>query len=220
MKKLQFTFGIITSHHTCVFMPQVLNSIYSMDGIDRENFEVIVVGGPNSYSTGLNFIHIPFDETPRNSIKKNLISEKASMENIVFLHDYFSFNDQWYNGFLEFGNYWDVCMTMILNHDGCRFRDWVMWDAPENQTHSNKFCYLAPYSYDKTQYMYISGAYWISKKTTMINEPLNKWLNWGECEDLEWSKRIIRKGYKYKMNPLSVVHILKPGKYNFKYLPE
>ena len=61
----------------------------------------------------------------------------------------------------------------------------------------------------------------MDKKELMEKEPLNKWLQWGDCEDLEWSKRVLRKGYKYKMNPLSVVHIIKPFKDTvFKHMIE
>jgi len=202
-------------------MPQILTSIHSIEGMNKDDFEIIVCGGPQTHGNGIDFIHIPFDETPRNALKKNMITDRASMENIVFLHDYFGFDSQWYQGFLEFGDYWGICMNMLLNIDGTRFRDWLMWDSPENQTLDGKVGLLAPYSYDKFEYMYISGAYWVAKTKVMKEEPLNKWYHWGECEDLEWSKRVLRKGYKYKMNTMSIAHVLKPYKDTcFKYSNE
>lgn len=221
MKKLNFTFGIVTSNRICVFMPHILNSIRSLNGLEKENCEIIVVGGPSNYNGDDDFKHIPFDDTPRIALKKNLITESASKENIVFLHDYFAFDADWYNGFLEFGDHWDICMNMLINTDGRRFRDWLAWDDPKNQTIDGKVGLLAPYSYDKFKHMYISGAYWVAKTELMKKEPLNKWFHWGECEDLEWSKRVLRKGYKYKMNTLSVVHVIKPYKETgFKYMIE
>ncbi len=221
MKKLEFTFGIVTSNRICVFMPQILHSIRNMNSLKKDNYEIIVVGGPKNYNGDGDFKHIEFDDTPRIALKKNLITESSTKENIVFLHDYFAFNEDWYNGFLEFGDHWDICMNMILNTDGSRFRDWLSWDDPINQRPDGKVGLLAPYSYDKFQYMYISGAYWVAKTELMKKEPLNKWFHWGECEDLEWSKRVLRKGYKYKMNTLSVVHVIKPNKETgFKYMSE
>lgn len=221
MKKLEFTFGIVTSNRICVFMPYILNSIRNIASLEKENYEIIVVGGPKNYNGDSDFKHIEFDDTPRIALKKNLITENSTKENIVFLHDYFAFDSEWYNGFLQFGNHWDICMNMLINTDGTRFRDWLAWDAPENQVGPNKIGLLAPYSYDKFKYMYISGAYWIAKKELMEKEPLNKWFHWGECEDLEWSKRVLRKGYKYKMNTLSVVNVIKPHKSTvFKYMNE
>jgi hypothetical protein len=197
-----------------------------MHELDRNNFEIIIVGGGGEKyfldeNTQVDYRHIPFDNSPRITVKKNLITENATKENIVFLHDYFGFDDQWYQGYLEFGDHWDICMNIILNTDGSRFRDWVTWDAPENQDINGKTGLLAPYSYDKQEYMYISGGYWVAKKSVMEKEPLNKWLQQCECEDLEWSKRVLRKGYKYKMNTMSVNYVLKPYKATaFKYMPE
>jgi hypothetical protein len=217
MKLLEFTFGIITSEKSISYVDTILHSIYSLEGLSDENYEIVVVGGNERKDK--NLIHVPFDNSPRIALKKNLITEHSSKENIVFLHDYFTFDSQWYMGFLEFGNHWDICMNMILNQDGRRFRDWVTWDAPENQRREGKSGLLVPYSYDKFKHMYISGGYWVAKKETMKKEPLNKWLQWSECEDLEWSKRVLRKGFKYKMNPLSVVHVIKPFKDTvFKYI--
>lgn len=219
MKQMEFTFGIITSEKSTCYVDNIISSIYNMDGLSDEHFEILIVGGHNR--DGRNVKHIPFDNSPKIALKKNLITENASKENIVFLHDYFAFDTQWYLGFLEFGDHWDICMNMILNTDGRRFRDWITWDAPENQTREGKSGLLAPYSYDKFKHMYISGGYWVAKKELMEKEPLNKWLQWGDCEDLEWSKRVLRKGYKYKMNPLSVVHIIKPFKDTvFKHMIE
>ena len=198
--------------------------------MELDDFEIVIVGGDGRPYTvedntgnpiNVPYKFIPFDDTPRIALKKNLITEAATKNNIVFLHDYFAFNEDWYNGFLEFGDHWDICMNMLLNTDGNRFRDWLSWDDPINQTPGGKVGLLAPYSYDKFQYMYISGAYWIAKTELMKKEPLNKWFHWGECEDLEWSKRVLRKGYKYKMNPLSVVRVIKPYKETgFEYMPE
>lgn len=219
MKRLTFTFGIVTSNRTCVFVPRILDSIRNMFSIEKDEYEIIIVGGPKNYNGDTDFKHIEFDETPRIALKKNIISEKSNKENIVFLHDYFAFDSDWYNGFLQFGNYWDICMNLMLNMDGSRYRDWVTWDAPENQTIDGKVGLLAPYSYDKFQHMYISGGYWIAKRELMLKEPINKWFHWGECEDLEWSKRVLRKGYKYKMNTLSVTNVIKPFKDAvFKYM--
>ena len=102
--------------------------------------------------------------------------------------------------------------TVILNSDGSRYRDWCIWDHPEicylNGEHS---VVLPPYSFDKTEYMYISGAYWVSKKYVMEREPLNEDLLWGDGEDVEWSKRVIPQ-YNYRMNEYSKVRLLKDKK--------
>ena len=36
-------------------------------------------------------------------------------------------NDNWYNGFLKYGNNFDWCITKIINTDGSRFRDYTLF---------------------------------------------------------------------------------------------
>ena len=126
--------------------------------------------------------------------------------------------DGWYEGYVKFGNDWDICMNVVENSDGSRFRDWCAWDDPE-------LCYpdgvhniaLPSYDYNKTHYMYISGNYWVSKKRVMEEEPLNEDLDWGEAEDVEWSNRI-RDKYQYVMNTHSKVKCLKDKKLSARYV--
>ena len=50
---------------------------------------------------------------------------------------------------------------------------------------------------------------WVSKKYVMEKEPLNEDLyDWGQAEDVDWSKRV-REKYKYVMNDFSSVQSLK-----------
>jgi hypothetical protein len=83
----------------------------------------------------------------------------------------------------------------------------VIWDDPEYH-HPVTRTALPPYTYDKTQYLYVSGAYWIAKKYVMQDLPLNEKLFWNDGEDVEWSKRM-REKYNYVFNPYSTVKLLK-----------
>jgi len=219
---MDFTFGIVTSSATEKSIPIVLNSIFSLC---IPSFEIILVGGDYN-ETGLipQFTHIPFDEQEKRgwiTKKKNLITEHAKYDNIVYMHDYIFFDDNWYQGFLDMEDDWDVCMNVINNQNGTRYRDWCTWDDPEfghpwvctekwcgSGMHFQGKARLIPYDYDKTQHMYISGAYWVAKKHVMESCPLNEGLVWGEGEDVEWSIRM-RDKYKYKMNTKSSVTLMK-----------
>ena len=59
--------------------------------------------------------------------------------------------------------------------------------------------------------------YWISKKYVMESEPLNENLDWGESEDVEWSKRVLPK-YVYMMNKNSKVKLLKDKRLSAEYV--
>ena len=121
---MEFTFGIITAGNLDT---RVINSIYQQ-GIPKDKFEIIVVGG-DYIPEYPDIKHIEFDESKRPlwiTRKKNMITKNAKFENIVFLHDYYFLWRSWYEGFLKFGNDWDVCMNKILNLDSSRFRDWIV----------------------------------------------------------------------------------------------
>ena len=217
---MKFTFGIITTNK---IDNKVFDSIYKQQ---IPKFEIIVVGGNNTSNS--NLIHIPFNENEgKFTKKKNIITKEAKYENIVFMHDYISLDDNWYKGFKNFNNNWDVCMNKIYNTDKSRYRDWVLYDDPKvnwpgggyPQIHGNNghSMILPPYNYPSTKYMTISGAYWVAKKYVMQQQPLDESLGWGEGEDAEWSKRILSK-FKYKMNVNSSVTLLKNKRLSAKYL--
>lgn len=214
---MKFTFGIITSGHS----DKLIESIRTIkQTCPCDKHEVIVVGGNDIQIQGVN--HIQFDETIKNgwiSKKKNIITQNANYDNIVYMHDYYSLDVNWYDGFVEFGDSWDICMNMILNIDNTRFRDWCIWDDPKYcfTTHGHR-AFLAPYSYDKCEYMYISGGYWVAKKHVMLEEPINEDFCWGQGEDVEWSKRTLNK-YKYKINLLSATKLLKSKETILERLP-
>ena len=224
---MNFTFGIITSN---TVDQSVLNSIYDQN---IPKFDIIVVGGHppiNHKHYRSPITHIPFNETIKQNWitrKKNIITENAKYNNIVFMHDYVQLSKNWYTEFLKFGDEWDICMNKIYNLDNTRFRDWCAYDDPEinwpgggyPETHTNNGhrIMLPSYKYDKKQYMYISGTYWVAKKYVMEQEPLNESLVWGESEDVEWSKRVLNK-YDYKMNTDSIVTVLKQKRLSAEYL--
>tara|TARA_Y100000034_G_scaffold128438_1_gene182999 strand:+ start:1023 stop:1691 length:669 start_codon:yes stop_codon:yes gene_type:complete len=222
---MKFTFGIITID---IVPSKVIDSIRNQN---IPEYEIVIVGGRNVYE-GSNINHIPFNENSgKYTVKKNLITKNSKYDNIVFMHDYYILEDNWYKGFLEFGNDWDICMNKIKNEDGSRFRDWCAYDDPEINfpggaqkmqtrpviTDPNHRLMLPPYDYDKIHYMYISGGYWISKKYVMEDEPLNENLDWAESEDVEWSKRVLPK-YIYKMNTYSSSRTLKDKRLSAEYV--
>jgi hypothetical protein len=218
---MKCTFGIISCPDTCRQIGGVIGSINAYAPV---NYEIIVIGG-NSISPEHNLTYIPFDESQKKSWitkKKNIITDLAQYDIIVYMHDYVELMPGWSDGFDDLEP-WDVCMSRIFTQNGQRFRDWVAWDDPQfpgGGRIMEKWCppegirmtgsmTIVPYDYTNTQYMYVSGAYWVAKKKFMLEYPLNEDLSWGEGEDVEWSYRA-RKTWKYKMNTLSRVRFNKP----------
>jgi glycosyltransferase involved in cell wall biosynthesis len=207
---MEFTFGIITNGNSDDTLSKVIESILKLEIPD---FEILVVG--NSKLQNENVRIIEFDETVQKAWitkKKNIITQNAVYENIVYLHDYIVFDINWYKEFVKYGNVFDICMNQILNLDGSRFRDWTLWPHNENKidaiVNDGKQCFLPYSTLDLTDYMYISGSYWVGKKSFMLDFPLNEKLSWGEGEDVEWSLKV-RKETKFQCNPKSIVRLLK-----------
>lgn len=165
---MDFTFGIITNQS------HFLNFI--IDSIEKQNipnYEIIIVGNCDIQRKNTRVIN--FDENIKNNWitkKKNTITKESKYENIVFMHDYIYLLDGWYEGHLKFGNDFYVLMDKIINTDNSRFRDWTLWE-------SNGCRNLLPYDITNlSKIMYISGSYWVSKKSVMEEFPLNEKLSW------------------------------------------
>ena len=220
---MDFTFGIITSGGYDNF---ILNIIKSIIKNNIPNYEIIIVGNTKIKQTDRINI-LTFNENIKPgwiTKKKNIIALNAKYENIVLLHDYVKLGDNWYKGFLEFGNNFDFCVTRIINKDGNRFRDYTLFPYEVdylNITYSpgkdidpyfHDNC-LLPYNFinnEKTnKYMYISGSYYVIKKNIAINNLLNENLVHGRGEDVEYSKRLHKKGIIIKCNYYSNVIFLK-----------
>jgi len=201
---MKFTFGVITNGSSPNNIKLIHHSIMSQN-IDDE-FEIIIVGGPPLELEKTR--HCEFDESHKPgwiTKKKNLIAEEALYDNICLMHDYVFLYKGWYENFKEFGEDWDVCMNIIQNRDGQRFRDWITW--PE-WCEENDIIFLDYNDDSRTEQMYISGTYFCVKKKFLLEHPLDESRGWGQGEDVEWASRV-RKIWNYKCNDTSKVGLLK-----------
>ena len=221
------TFGIITNkgHHSSDQEYRLSSFIDSVEKQNIPEYEILIVGDYQSNRKSVKCIE--FDETIKPkwiTKKKNIITQNAKYDIIVYLHDYIILDNYWYQGWLDFGwDNWDIAINIIINKDGTRFRYWVVFKYDGFiSTHGVWKCstlkcpdfpispYIPSYLYDNYKNLYISGSYWIAKKHVMIDEPLDEDFLWGvdrHGEDIEWSYRVLQK-YKYVMNPLSAVKLL------------
>ena len=220
---MDFTFGIVTGgRHNCRETKtddEIINRIYKIINTiiiqNIPNYEIIIVGGENKYEQFNCVNHIEFDEHTFNgkswiTKKKNLITQYSKYENIVFMHDYFSLDDKWYENMLLFNEPWEIMMNRIIDINGNRFHDWVLhWDKHECLYSKQQETFLPHNVNNLTRYQYISGGYWIAKKHVMVNHKLDESIGWGDGEDVRWSEKVLPK-YDYKMNANSIVKLIKP----------
>jgi hypothetical protein len=219
---MDFTFGIITNGQSDFNINTIIDSILKNN---IPNYEIIIVGNTTIKSSDKITI-IYFDENIKNgwiTKKKNIIAENAKYENIVLLHDYIKIDDNWYEGFLKFGNDFELCITKIIKNDGSRFRDYTLfpykvdylninYSPTEIDIYFGNNC-LLPYDFinniKTNKYMYISGSYYIIKKYIATQHLLDENLCWGQGEDVELSKRLHINNIIIKCNSLSSVTLLK-----------
>ena len=197
--EIPFTFGIITA------------------GGEDENehipqYEVLIVGDCGLVRDYLKVV--PFDETVHSgwiTKKKNIVTQEAQYDNVVYMHDYIALCPGWYNGFKLYGDGFGVVMTRMLNPDGSRFSDWLLEPELSGQAIPEKSHLQNMLPYDIThlaRLMYISGAYWVAKREIMRRHPLDEKRLWCQAEDLDWSRRG-REEYPFELNFYSAVILLK-----------
>ena len=220
---MNFTFGIITDkENPLVFLEKTIDSIKALN---IPNYEIIIIGGNDNRLLD-NITVYAFEEHPTKgwiTKKKNLITKHAKYENIVYMHDYFYFDKEWYNNFLLFGDDWEVCMNRLVTIDGKRFRDWHLCLLNINNPFEKKYYlakagystntfvpkYLLPYEFKfLSKLMYISGSYWVAKKYVMEEFPQDESFFWNEGEDRVWSWQVNNK-YNFYLNHKSIVYLNK-----------
>ena len=210
---MNWTIGIITDGTCGNRLREIVDSWKRI----MPTCQIVICGPAANGSDFMDCDYIPFNEEQGADaicVKKNKITRASSADVIAFTHDYLVPCSDFFEGFERFGYDWDVCMTRIANVDGTRFRDWSLSPEVELPAHRSRER-LLPYSYmpDQTK-MYVSGAFWVAKRQTMMDYPLNEDLKWGEGEDVEWSERIMPH-VKYVMNGHSTMKLLKPKRRSF-----
>jgi len=216
---MTFSFGICASENNIKYHQTIIDSIKNLN-IPTENYEIILIGD-SKCNPQLNDIRfIEFDETIRNgwiTKKKNILAQESKFENLVIVHDYITFEKDWYDGYLKFGNNFIVSMNKIVDPNNERFVDWLVLHEEIKVPNSEL---LLPYDWlHCSKCMYIPGNYFVVKKQFLLNNPLNENLIWGQAEDVEWSRRI-RNYINFAINPNSSVKLLKFKEYKFNEMSE
>jgi hypothetical protein len=198
------SFAIVTNGNNDHYLQNTVKSILDLE---LESFEIIIVGRSEFPNPAVRCV--PFDESVKKgwiTRKKNLAVSLSTGDIVVILHDYMQLNKDWTRSNVKslLNSTWDVAMCRIINADGTRWVDWVLWAQNSvgirwwfNRALAN----LVPYKVKNlTRFMYVGGSVMIVRREFMLNNPLEENLSWGEGEDVEWSLRL-RKSWSYKMFP-------------------
>ena len=197
-----WSFIICTDGIQTQFHPIIIQSIISQN---IPYFEIIFVTEV-PYTTPLSstntiIIIAPSDKPSHITFKKNIGARCARYENLCFLHDYLYLGENWYTN-MSLKKDWNVCSFKILNLNGNRMSDWIVYNHPL-LNHS-----LVDYNEPAGLYHYVPGLAFCVKKEFILEYPLNEELCWGQGEDIEWSERI-KRVWNYKFNDQVFVQSLK-----------
>jgi GT2 family glycosyltransferase len=199
---MNITFGICTEYED---LNRVQEMVSSIDALHIPHYEIIIAGPLAKNDT---FFHISslghlrqFNCGGWITYKKNIIAKMAHYDTLVLCHDYFVFDSNWYNSYLNFPKTWDVCSNPQYLINGKRhFTDWVTWDHPVYGKY-----YSLPYnSWEHTKNQYLSGGFIVADREFMRNNPFNESMLPGQPEDVEWSLRVRDKA-KIVCNPDAIV---------------
>lgn len=209
--------------------------ISGLNFIDRKNTKVIKYEGKYDNIPSLNSLGFEGNFTEEGgwfpghiTAKKNYMTKYAKYENIVFSHDYVTYDEDWYDGYLRYGDDFGVCCNRVLTLKNERYMDWMIWPFNNSKLdkivsggvksgHFGREC-LLPYDITNlSKYMYVQGSYWVAKKEVMLKYPLDESKVWGMGEDVEWSMRY-RSSSKniFSINNRSTCKLLKEKKSVFK----
>jgi hypothetical protein len=203
MNDIQWTFGIVTGFEDNQRLAEIIDSIRNLS---IPEYEILLIGGDSTefINSNENVRIVYFDESQKPrwiTRKKNILANEAKYDNIVLMHDYHVFDKDWYINFKSFGLDWEICSCPQYLITGARNpMDWSLWDKPDH----GRAWSLDYDDWSQTQYMYISGGFFIVKKHVLQQEPLDESRGWNEEEDVEWSMRV-RNKFLMKCNGGSVV---------------
>ena len=181
--------------------------------------------------------------------KKNRIAQRAKYENLCIVHDYYVFDEHWYEGIQEYvtsaekyNKHWDLISCFVQRlEDGERGPDWVInpfymkrfLDQPENQdifrdiqtrfpdeNHPMYVVGLNPFEERFVDLQYNSGGYIMCKRELLREIPFDETLQPGTAEDVEWYERVkASKKFRLRFNPFSIVYTQKPNKWKVYGFP-
>lgn len=180
--------------------------------------------------------------------KKNLIAKESKHAILCIVHDYYLFDEHWYEGVKEcietkehYNEPWDVLSTFVIrSEDGQRGPDWVVnphlmkkfLEQPENsdvedelrqlfptENHPMYVVGLNPHEKRLTPIQYVSGGYIMCRKAVLEKVPLNEEMVPGQPEDIEWFTRVQKEGFVLAFNAFSCVYTQKPNKWRVFQLP-
>lgn len=127
---------------------------------------------------------------------RNAGCRKADNEILVVSDDDIYFAPDWYEGLKKYGDDWDILSCKILNPDGTRYWDW--------KTNINGKNELMDYG-ETSPHVSLTGGMTIMKQWVFEAVQWDENRGFYQAEDVDWTERAKRAGFKIAFNPHSTV---------------
>ena len=192
----RWTFGIVSDGRKNARILEIIDQIRRFN---IPEFEILICGpapGNNLQDEVkvLDDSDLYFDVRIPISKKKNRIIEHARFNNLVIMHDRISFADNWYEMMARYGNCFEQLCFPILDEE-TRTKRITNWKVISNDL--TLFEKVNPVSLPYNEWspeIYVDGGFMLLKRHLMADIKLNPYLNWGEMEDVDLSKRLYQTG--------------------------
>ena len=195
-----WTFGICSNGTN---VENVLAIISQLNSLNIPLCQIIVCGPPINENLPSNVIVV--DDSPIYAVgdnrfpigkKKNLIVEHALYNNVVIMHDRYTFHADWYKNMIRWGNYFDMLAFPVLDVDNPELHlcDWQCADYYHPRKELNQVIHALPYTM-YNEYAYINGGIFMCKKHIYNEMRMSTKLHWDEMEDIDFSRRMMLYGY-------------------------
>ena len=144
-------------------------------------------------------IIIESDNTPpygKIAALRNRACRRAAFNHIVLVDDDIIFHNDFYDGLIQYGENYDVCSCKILNPDGSRFYDWKIHVDGKN--------YLLDYEQSDPNVV-LTGGFCVMKRHVFDSVQWNDALGYYQLEDVDFSNRLKKAGFRISLNPFCTV---------------
>lgn len=194
----KWSFGIVSDGRKNERILQIVDRISKLKIPEYE----VLICGPSPSNILPDFVKVIDDSDCYNDIripickKKNKIITNAKFNNLVIIHDRIMFPLDWYEKISKYGNYFDTLSLKILDevtltknvNDYLLFSDETFGVFKDiNMFKKKKW----------SSKLFIDGSIFIIKKHIALQNQLSDYLNWGEKEDVDFSKRLYLNGFLY-----------------------
>lgn len=166
------------------------------------NIEFIIVGDKDSIFKEYNvrFVNQSIDNNlPAIGEKKKLISTYSNYENILFIHDRYLVQNNFFLGFEKWGYDFEFCTVKQLDINN-NFYDPIL--KLENFDRRNTQMYRLNQNFNYN-FLYINGGLTIIKKSILKNVTFNPILLHHEAEDIDLARRLHNNGIIARYNNYS-----------------